>query len=96
MPAGMYTKADKQLLIGYCETAAVLKDILKELQGAPLMVEGSTGQMRANPLLKVKDEQTRILATAGARLGLDPISRQSIEVETSEGKGADPFATLIG
>lgn len=94
MPAGVFTGCDLELLRAYCEAAAMHRLATEKLKKESLMVEGSQGQPRPNPLIKVQVEQARAIATLGARLGLDPVSRQNIQADVAGG-GDDAFGGLL-
>ena len=58
------------LLVRVCKTLDLVARIDRELAGAALLVPGSTGQMRANPLLEAKVAQERVLELLVRGLGL--------------------------
>ena len=55
--------AEMALLARACRTLDVLARIDRELAAGGLVVTGSTGQPRANPLLASQAEQARVLET---------------------------------
>ncbi|RYF61526.1 MAG: hypothetical protein EOO27_01705 [Comamonadaceae bacterium] len=55
------TAADFTLLRQLCETLDRLRQIQAELKTGGLMVEGSTGQMRLNPLLQAEEAARRTI-----------------------------------
>lgn len=81
MPGGVYTDADHGLLAAYCVAVANHQEATLALKSQPQMVTGSTGQPVVNPLFKHQGEQARLIVTLGARLGLDPVARQSLSTE---------------
>ncbi len=80
MPSGIYTACDQDLLTAYVIAVHVMNKCLAEWKNLdePMTVTGSTGQLVAHPLIKTLQEQGRLIATLGTKLGLDPVSRQSI------------------
>jgi P27 family predicted phage terminase small subunit len=84
MPPGVYTSADEGLLATYAETLADYRDACADLVSQGRYVQGSTGQLVISPAMKLKNELARQLSSLGARLGLDPAARQSLNVEDGQ------------
>lgn len=61
---------ERRLLAEAERTLAELDRIAVELEGAPLMLAGSTGQMRAHPLLSEARAHRELLGKLLARLAL--------------------------
>ena len=80
MPPKVYTQADERLLAAYVHACTTLDAIMAERFTQPLSTPGSTGQPVANPLLGKQSEFSRLIATLGARLGLDPAARASLSM----------------
>lgn len=80
MPLGVWTGADENLLAAYCEAAALHHEAADTLKTEPKVTIGSTGQAVVSPWVKIMADQARLMASLGARLGLDPLARQSINV----------------
>lgn len=93
MPPGVYTALDSNLLAAYCEAVSLHGQATAKLTKGPLEITGSTGQVKVTPWIGVQSEAARLIATLGAKLGLDPVSRQQINSE--EGQAADEFDGLI-
>jgi P27 family predicted phage terminase small subunit len=81
MPLGVYTAADTGLLAAYCEAVANHQEASQCLANEPKMVKGSMGQMVPSPWFRIQSDAASKIVTLGARLGLDPISRQQINAE---------------
>ena len=87
MPVGVYSALDSFLLAQYGMAWAMHKRAALRVSAAdfePVVeVNGSTGRngtLMQNPWLKILDEQTKLLASLGDRLGLDPKSRAAIKL----------------
>jgi P27 family predicted phage terminase small subunit len=94
MPHGVYTGADNVAIANYCEQVAILWLLTEAFEKNPmLMSTGSTGQPTINPVIKEMRAQAAIVNQLGARLGLDPISRQNIATNGSQQE--DEFSDLI-
>jgi P27 family predicted phage terminase small subunit len=85
MPQGVYTSADETLLQVYCENVAMLRLALNAMAKDGLMSKGSTGQTVLTPWHKVFSDASAKIMSVGARLGLDPAARQSLNTTTDEG-----------
>ncbi len=83
MPSGVYAAADESLMAAYCEAVALHRMATTEAIKLPVTV-GSTGQLTVSPWVKIQSDQARLIMSLGARLGLDPASRQSLNVEDSD------------
>lgn len=93
MPVGVYTTADESLLAAYVEAVADFHEATRAVLTQGRYIAGSTGQLVLSPAVKDKNEQSRLIMSLGARLGLDPTSRQSLN--TPEAAEQDEFAGLI-
>ncbi len=73
-------RADERVVLtAACRTADELDRLETELATAEVMVEGSTGQMRVNPLFTEVRQHRKVLGTLLRQLGL-------VEDEEDEGK----------
>lgn len=93
MPPGVYTSLDSNLLAAYCEAVATHQVATQALIKQPHETIGSTGQPKLSDYFKLQADSARLMATLGARLGLDPIARQ--QLQTSEGQVDNEFGDLI-
>ena len=91
MPAGVWTGADENLIAAYCEAAALHHEAADRLKTEPKVVVGSTGQAVVSPWVKIMADQARLMASLGARLGLDPLARQAINATTEDEKPSSRF-----
>ncbi len=91
MPEGVYTTCDEAILTSYVIAVHVMNKALGDWKaaGEPATIAGSTGQLVTHPLIKVLQEQGRLIATLGTRLGLDPVSRQAINTDQPSSDGDD-------
>jgi P27 family predicted phage terminase small subunit len=87
MPRGVYTSLDSALLAAFCVAVANWEAATLALKSEPQTVTGSTGQPVLNPLFKHQSEQARLIESLGARLGLNPVARQSLTVGESGPSG---------
>ncbi len=95
---GMLDQVDGPALYGMCASIAMMQDAYEQLQREPLLVEGSMGQPRPNPLIQIfRDAQTDVRAwcdrfgldpAARTRLGLQEQKRRTLAAEMSEQLGA--------
>lgn len=94
MPPGVFTNVDSYILGSYCEAVARHQYAVRKLEKGPKEVEGSTGQVKLSPWFAEVKESARLMVTIGARLGLDPVARQNISTDISQGQ-ANAFDGLI-
>lgn len=95
MPDGVYTSADSFLLAAYCEAVARHDIATKAIMTGEATVEGSTGQVKVNPWFREQADAARLIVTLGAKLGLDPVSRQHIQSDKAGPDDDDEFGNLI-
>jgi P27 family predicted phage terminase small subunit len=81
MPPGVYTFADSHMMAAYCEAVAAHQRATKHIIDGAGEVTGSTGQTKLSPWLKEQADSARLIVTIGAKLGLDPVSRQHIQTD---------------
>lgn len=94
MPAGVFTQADEAALAAYCEAYANLLTATQEINRSGMFSVGSQGQTIVHPAVRIQADASRIIASLGARIGFDPISRSNIVADEEEA-GDDPFSGLI-
>jgi P27 family predicted phage terminase small subunit len=94
MPPEVYTKADQYLMAAYCHAVALHEEAVTELALLPSkLVPGSTGQAVQSPWIKTMLEAQRQMVSIGTRLGLDPASRQAMQMSGPKPqKDDDEFA----
>ena len=79
MPLGVWNCCDSDLLVAYCNLVVLHDRVATEFMASPsLTVANRNGEPVMNPLIKAQLETASRMATLGARLGLDPLARQSI------------------
>jgi len=94
MPPGIFSAADSYILSAYCEAVAAHQLATKMLMETPPTVTGSTGQTKVSPWIAEQRNAAGTIVQLGAKLGLDPISRQNI---STQGQADDDgFGGLIG
>lgn len=94
MPLGVFTACDTFLLAAYCEAVSVHQTATAKIVKGPAETTGSTGQVKVSPWFSTQADAARLIVQIGAKLGLDPVSRQHINTEDS-GKVDDEFGDLI-
>ena len=94
MPAGVFTGADVFLLSAYCEVVAAHQAATRMIARQTLEVKGSTGQAKPNPWFTEQRAAATQIAQLGAKLGLDPVSRQQINTDSAE-TDSEGFGDLI-
>jgi phage terminase small subunit len=96
MPPGVYRKMDSFMLAAYGMAWALHKRAAEEI-GRPdfaWIVANGLGRSTASPWIKILDNQAQLVASLGARLGLDPTSRQALQLP--EQRRQSKFHGLIG
>ena len=99
MPDSVYAKVDGALIAVYADAYAWHKAAVHEMNHPDFksLVVGASGQLVPNPWFRVKEQQARMMMSAGDRLGLDPKSRQAIQMlDPNEGEKKSKFDGLIG
>ena len=97
---GVFTIADRQLLIAFCCACSRLKAAQKEIQSNGLVIFGATGNKK-NPAITIADEATKQIRALSADLGLTPGSRPGLkanppgEQSAEDAKMADAVRRLI-
>lgn len=95
MPVGVYSVCDEGLLSAYCEAVALHAQATKALLTEPLVIVRGTGGLSVSPWISIQSDQARLMASLGARLGLDPVARQSLNHMPDEAPKADKFSGFI-
>lgn len=94
MPPGVFTSCDSNLLAAYCEAVAMHQIATAKLAKGPLEATGSMGQVKVSPWFSTQADAARLIVQLGAKLGLDPVSRQQINIDGGD-KIDDEFGDLI-
>lgn len=94
MPLGVFTAVDSYVLAAYCEAVSAHQIATAKLVKGPHEITGSTGQVKISPWFAAQADAARLIVQLGAKLGLDPVSRQNINTDAS-GKVDDEFGDLI-
>ena len=96
LDAEVLNDLDVDMLACYCEAVALYKAASAEMQGAPLTVETSKGDMVPNPLLKIIDKQSANIKTYGEQLCLTPVGRAKMGLAKAKREvEQDPLAVLL-
>lgn len=80
MPKGVWTPLEEGQLSAYCNAQATEEECARILNNSPMLVAGSQGQMVPHPLLRVRSDAARLMIQLSSKLGLDPHSRQALQV----------------
>jgi P27 family predicted phage terminase small subunit len=94
MPPGVFAATDSFVLAAYSEAVATHQLATARIAGGEIETVGSTGQTRLSHWFAVQSDQARLIATLGAKLGLDPASRQALNANKGD-QGNDEFGDLI-
>lgn len=94
MPPGVFAATDSYVLAAYCEAASNHQLATAKIAGGEIETLGSTGQTKLSPWFAVRSDNARLMATLGAKLGLDPVARQGLHTG-KEDQGSDEFGDLI-
>jgi len=94
MPPGVFASTDSFALAAYCEAVSTHQLATSKISGGDIEVTGSTGQTKISPWFAVQSDAARLMATLGAKLGLDPVSRQHLNADNGS-QGGDEFGDLI-
>lgn len=94
MPPGVFAATDSFGLAAYCEAVANHQLATSKIAKGDVEVEGSTGQKKASHWFAIQSDSARLIVTLGAKLGLDPTSRQHINAQGGS-QVDDEFGNLI-
>ena len=75
LPGDWFRAADLPLLTAYCQAIVLHEKIVKELQGAALVLTADNGRSYKNPLLTIQNTTALQICTLAAKLRLTPSSR---------------------
>lgn len=75
LPADWFAPGDRPVLAAYVTSVALHERVSRECQTAELMVIGSTGQMRPNPLFRMQDRAAAQIASLSVKLRLSQSTR---------------------
>jgi len=95
LPPGVLTRPDSYLIAAYATAWAVHKRASTALRDQSLVLKGARGTGTTNPHLRIMNSQARLMASLGARLGVDPVSRMAIRVP-DEKETSSKFDGLLG
>lgn len=84
MPPGVFTACDSYLLAAYCEAVGTHSLATAKLTKGPHETTGSTGQVKLSPWFSAQSDAARLIVQLGAKLGLDPVSRQHINSDKGD------------
>ena len=84
MPPGFYSPADEALLAAYCEAYADHVEATQTLKsiGRQFTVDG-----RVSPLVTIRNQAAKTMATLGSRLGLSPADRNGLKTPEKKAEG---------
>jgi len=96
MPPGLYRRADSCLLAAYGTAWAAHKKACEEIAKPSFewISVNDKGKPIISPWLTILNSQAQLLAALGSRLGLDPTSRQALQLP--EQRRESRFYGLIG
>ncbi len=96
---GVFTIADRHLLIALCCAISRLKAAQREIEADGLVVHGATGSKKS-PGCTIADEATKVIRALSGDLGLSPVSRPGLHANppqelTEEEKKAEATALRL-
>lgn len=94
MPPGVFTATDSFQLAAYCEAVSNHQLATSKIAKGDVETIGSTGQKKLSHWFALQSDSARVMVTLGAKLGLDPVSRQHINQDTGN-QVSDEFGDLI-
>jgi P27 family predicted phage terminase small subunit len=81
MPPQLYTSADENILVAYCEAVALHRKAVNAVKSeGEISVSEKTGAVYQNPWIQIMNKQAGLIAQLGGKLGLDPSARNSLVV----------------
>jgi hypothetical protein len=96
MPPNLYTAADTQALGNYCHQCVLHHRMIAETNEPDFaMLLATERGMVINPLLRQIRQSALTIASLGARLGLDPVTRQNIKADFRDPNMPRKFAGLL-
>lgn len=95
MPDSLYTQADQETLAAYCVAAEAHKNAATMVSAGLLTVVTPKGEERPSAWLRIMNDQARIMATLGSRLGLDPSARNSLQMKVDGDAPVSKFDGLV-
>jgi len=78
---GTAKPVDAQALAAYCGAVATLAEVTEELAGMPLLLRGSDGSVRKNPLVAQRRDASIEVRMWAREFGFTPSARQGIRVD---------------
>jgi P27 family predicted phage terminase small subunit len=94
MPPGVYARADSFHLAAFARAWALHKEASEKVDVEGPVAKGSQGQPVVSPWVSILNEQARLMASLGDRLGLDPKSRAALKLPDEKPKSR--FEGLMG
>jgi P27 family predicted phage terminase small subunit len=95
MPSTVYSAADQDLLAAYCIAADMHRQAVEKLKTGDAVVTGATGAPYQNPWVSIQSKQAQLMASLGARLGLDPAARESLSMPAAADRPPSKFEGLV-
>lgn len=96
---GVLTSVDGPLFAMWCELTAEYQLAQSFLSGGTGLTryreEGSRGQTVVDPIVKIRDSAFDRATRLGARFGLDPVGRMSLDVKPRDENADDPTERLL-
>jgi P27 family predicted phage terminase small subunit len=94
MPPGIYRRADSLILASFATAWALHKKAVEQLRATgEYVIEGARGP-QPGPWVKILNDQAKLMASLGDRLGLDPKSRAGLKLPDEKPKSK--FDGLVG
>ena len=88
------TDLDLKKLEQYCSAYSDYRAADAAAREHGVLLLSPTGEMRKNPAITAKSEASKMMTSAGAALGLDPLARERIIVGERVDKESNPFLAM--
>lgn len=75
MPADLYSSADGQAVVNFCNAASLAAQAAEVLDREGPMVTTEDGSIKQSPWAQLLRQQQEVMATWGGQLGLSPVAR---------------------
>jgi P27 family predicted phage terminase small subunit len=97
MPDGIYSQADTYTIAAFASAWMVHREAVHRMAdpGFEWIVTSDVGAKKANPWIGIMNEQARMMASLGDRLGLNPKARLGLKLP-AERQQRSKYAGLFG
>ncbi|WP_254695300.1 phage terminase small subunit P27 family [Oceanicola sp. D3] len=82
---GVLTLADRAVLAAYCQAYSRWVEAEQNLSKTPMLLKTPSGYAQQSPWLSIANKQLELMARFMGELGLTPVARRRVEIETATG-----------